>query len=161
MGVEIERKFLVNRAIWGQAFKGEGQPYRQGYISTDPNKTIRVRLAGRKAYLTIKGISRGASRPEFEYAIPEADAKQLLDQFCMTAISKIRFRVEHEGRLWEVDEFSGDNLGLVMAELELQDENEPVQLPTWIDREVTGDSRYFNSNLSIHPYTSWKEPPQI
>ncbi|MEJ7740833.1 MAG: CYTH domain-containing protein [Chitinophagaceae bacterium] len=157
MGVEIERKFLVNRAVWNKTSKHNGTHYRQGYILSDPDKTVRVRLAGDEAHLTIKGPSVGASRPEFEYKIPASDASELLNQFCTSEISKIRFKVYHEGKLWEVDEFLGENAGLMVAELELADEHETFSLPDWIEREITDDVRYYNARLSVNPYKNWKE----
>jgi adenylate cyclase len=153
MAVEIERKFLINKNKWQAAMKGNGQLYKQGYILTDPAKTIRVRIVGDDAFLTIKGKSVGASRPEFEYAIPKQDAEELLNNFCAAVISKTRYKVNH---IWEVDEFLGDNAGLVVAEIELENEQEHFEKPDWLDIEVTEDKRYFNSNLSINPYKNWR-----
>jgi adenylate cyclase len=157
MGVEIERKYLVNKDKWKDFEKVEGTFYRQGYILTDPNKTIRIRLTDKQGYLTIKGLAVGMSRPEFEYAIPTKDAKELLDNFCITTISKIRYKVKFAGKLWEVDEFLDDNEGLLTAEIELRGEQEQFDLPSFIDKEVTGEKKYYSSNLSINPYRKWKE----
>jgi len=155
MGVEIERKFLVNKEKWSQVIKEKRSHYRQGYMVSDPGKTIRVRLADDAAYLTIKGPTVGVSRPEFEYSIPVEDARQLLNNFCFSEISKIRYFIPHEGKLWEVDEFLGENEGLMVAEIELTSEDELFSLPEWIDREVTNEKKYSNSNLAINPYRSW------
>ena len=155
MGVEIERKFLVNKEKWKQLLKGEKSLFRQGYILFEPEKTIRVRLTDTAGYLTIKGLTVGASRPEYEYAIPKEDAQQLLNNFCDSEISKIRYFITHDGKLWEVDEFLGNNEGLIVAEIELTDEHEPFSLPAWVDIEVTHEKKYSNSNLAINPYKNW------
>ena len=156
MGIEIERKFLVNYDQWKQLVKPVGEFYRQGYLLTDPQKTIRVRQTSDKGFLTIKGISVGATRAEFEYEIPFEEAKELLDQFAVAELSKIRFKIAIENHIWEVDVFSGNNQGLIVAEIELKSENEKFVLPTWIDREVTGEEKYYNSNLVTKPYSDWK-----
>lgn len=155
MGVEIERKFLVNRRQWEAAEKPEGKFYRQGYLHSDAQKTVRVRIAEDAAFLTIKGETMGLSRPEFEYPLPLADAHQLLDAFTSTQVIKTRYRIAFEGKTWEVDEFAGDNEGLILAEIELDSEDEVFMLPDWVDREVTGDPRYYNSFLANHPFTTW------
>jgi len=119
-------------------------------------RTVRVRTAGNKGYLTIKGISVGASRSEYEYDIPLADANQMLDQLCeRPLVEKTRYRITHSGLVWEVDEFEGENRGLITAEVELKDEHQPVDIPAWIGQEVTGDARYFNANLVAKPFTRW------
>lgn len=154
MGKEIERKFLVKNDSWrGQ---GSGKRYRQGYLSTVKERTVRVRTAGEKAFLTIKGITVGASRSEYEYEIPVADANEMLARLCeQPLIEKTRYRISHTGLVWEVDEFEGENRGLITAEVELGDEHQPVPLPGWIGKEVTGDPRYFNANLVAKPFTTW------
>jgi len=152
MGIEIERKFLVTGAGWRQ---GAGTPYSQGYLNRDAQRTVRVRIAGERAFLTVKGISKGATRSEFEYAIPAGDARQLLELADGPVIEKVRRIVEHAGSRWEVDEFFGDNAGLVVAELELESEAQAFERPEWLGREVTGDSRYYNSSLAAHPYKDW------
>ena len=154
MGKEIERKFLVKDDTWrGQ---DAGKRYRQGYLSTVKERTVRVRTVGDKAYLTIKGITVGASRPEYEYEIPVADANEILDQLCeRPQIEKTRYRIQHDGLVWEIDEFEGDNCGLITAEVELKDEHQFVALPVWVGEEVTGDPRYFNANLVAKPFTTW------
>lgn len=156
MGIEIERKFLVNKELWNECEKPAGEFYRQGYLLTDPSKTIRVRQTSDKGFLTIKGISVGASRSEFEYEIPFDEAKELLDQFSVSELSKIRYKILFEEKLWEVDEFLGENEGLMVAEIELKSENEKFKLPDWIGKEVTGEDQYYNSNLTLNPYKNWK-----
>lgn len=155
MGIEIERKFLVNKQKWSQVEKEQRSLFRQGYMVSDPEKTIRVRLTDTAGYLTIKGRSVGVVQPEYEYAIPLEDAQQLLEKFCMSEISKIRNFIIHDGKLWEVDEFLGENEGLIVAEIELQAEDEAFSLPDWIDKEVTHEKKYSNSNLSVNPYKNW------
>jgi CYTH domain-containing protein len=154
MGKEIERKFLVKGNSWrGQ---GEGKHYRQGYLSTVKERTVRVRTAGDKGYITVKGISTGASRSEYEYEIPTTDANEMLDKLCeRPLIEKTRYRIPQDGLVWEIDEFEGDNRGLITAEVELKDEKQSVKLPDWIEKEVTDDPRYFNANLVAKPFTTW------
>lgn len=156
MPLEIERKFLVDKSIWANTEKPQGNFIRQGYILTDPNKTIRVRLTDEKAFLTIKGKSIGATRAEFEYEIPQIEAKELLDNFAESELSKTRYKIVFEGKTWEIDEFYGDNEGLVVAEIELESEDETFDKPNWVSDEVTEDARYFNSNLTKNPYKNWK-----
>lgn len=155
MGVEIERKFLVDRSKWQILQKPAGSFYRQGYIFKEPGKTIRVRVTDQGSYITIKGKSRGATREEYEYSIPPTDAEELLRGFCEEIVTKIRYTINFAGKTWEVDVFSGDNEGLIVAEIELTDEAEQFEIPDWVGQEVTHDKRYFNSNLSVHPYTKW------
>lgn len=152
MGTEIERKFLVTGTDWRTAV---GQRIVQGYLNRDKQRTVRVRIAGAQAFLTIKGMTSGATRAEFEYPIPLADAEALLALCDGPLIDKIRHRVDHEGLVWEVDEFFGDNAGLVVAEVELSSEDQAVALPSWVTTEVTADSRYFNSSLATHPFRRW------
>ena len=156
MGQEIERKYLVDHDKWQQIDKPAGQLYRQGYLLTDPNKTIRVRQTLDKGFLTIKGLSIGATRPEYEYEIPFAEAKELIDNFSISELSKIRYKILHDNKVWEVDEFLGNNMGLIVAEIELTSEDEKFSIPKWIDKEVTGQEKYYNSNLTIEPYENWK-----
>lgn len=156
MGIEIERKFLVNQDQWHDIEKPVGEFYRQGYLLTDPNKTIRVRQSSDKGFLTIKGITVGASRAEFEYEIPFEEAKELLDQFAVSELSKIRYKIFFEEKLWEVDEFLGENEGLIVAEIELESEDEKFSIPDWIDVEVTEEEKYYNSNLTQNPFKTWK-----
>jgi CYTH domain-containing protein len=154
MATEIERKFLVRDTQWRQ---GAGVKFSQGYLNRDLERTVRVRIAGEKAHLTIKGVTRGASRAEFEYEIPVADAEQLLRLSDGPIIEKNRHIVVHNGSKWEVDEFLGDNAGLVVAEIELTSPDQPFSRPPWLGIEVTDDARYYNSNLASHPYSTWKD----
>lgn len=156
MGIEIERKFLVNVDNWKLFVKPAGHHYRQGYLLTDPQKTIRVRLTSSNGFLTIKGLSVGATRPEYEYEIPVADAKELLDNFSTSELQKIRYRILFDDKIWEVDEFLGDNAGLIVAEIELSSEDEIFSTPDWVYKEVTDDEKYYNSNLTTNPYNSWE-----
>lgn len=154
MGVEIERKFLVNDNKWRSL--GKGVLLRQGYLSSAPERVVRVRVEGESAMLTIKGRSTGATRNEWEYPIPLADAQALLDGLCeRPIIEKYRYRIAHDGMIWEVDEFLGENAGLVVAEIELASEEQVVAKPDWVGEEVTQDPRYFNANLLRHPFSTW------
>jgi CYTH domain-containing protein len=155
VGTEIERKFLVKGNAWRTL--APGKRYRQGYLSTVKERTVRARTAGDKGFITIKGITKGATRAEYEYEIPLADANEILDRLCeRPLIDKTRYRIPAGGALfWEVDEFFADNAGLVTAEVELKDENQTVAIPEWVGQEVTGDPRYFNANLIAHPFSRW------
>ena len=152
MGTEIERKFLVKDGVWRNT---KATKYRQGYLSTVKERTVRVRTIEDKGYLTIKGIAIGASRMEFEYEIPSQDADALLDICEKPLIEKNRYKVQFGGFVWEVDEFFGENQGLIVAEIELESEDQNFPKPNWVGEEVTGDPLYFNSNLIKHPYTKW------
>lgn len=151
MGVEIERKFRV-QPEWRPT--GDGVVMDQGYLCSDPERTVRVRQAGRQAWLTIKGATQGARRAEFEYAIPVADAEALL-ALCPHRVQKIRHRIPVGSHVFEVDVFAGANAGLIVAEVELSDEAEAFERPPWLAAEVTDDPRYFNSALAAHPYRDW------
>jgi adenylate cyclase len=155
MPKEIERKYLVDHSKWKELNKTPAELYRQGYLLTDPQKTIRVRLTSSNAYLTVKSISTGASRDEYEYEIPVKDAGELLDNLCSSELSKKRYKIVHKENVWEVDEFLGANAGLIVAEIELTDEDQTFETPEWIDKEVTGEEKYYNSNLTLNPYTKW------
>jgi len=155
MKYEIERKFLVHKDKWSKAEKPEGKIIRQGYILTDPRKTMRIRVISDNAFLTIKGLTNGIKRPEYEYEIPLNDANDLLDEFSESEITKIRYDIFYDNKKWEVDEFHGDNEGLMFAEIELISEDEIFSTPDWIGKEVTGDERYYNSNLSVNPFKNW------
>jgi adenylate cyclase len=152
MATEIERKFLVAGDGWQST---EPTYYCQGYLNHDKHRTVRVRVAGGHGFLTIKGISVGASRAEFEYPIPLDDAKALLALCEGPLVEKMRHIVEHAGLRWEIDAFLGDNEGLVVAEIELESEAQAITLPEWIGVEITGDARYYNSNLATEPYKQW------
>lgn len=154
MATEIERKFLVNSDAWR-----DGQPgvlLQQGYLSRDPDRTVRVRVAGDAAFLTIKGRSEGISRVEFEYPVPVEDARALLALCLPPLIEKRRHEVRHGGHVWEIDEFLGANAGLIVAELELPAEDTAFEHPSWLGREVSDDPRYYNSNLSQVPFSAWE-----
>ncbi|OYQ39471.1 adenylate cyclase [Rhodoferax sp. TH121] len=155
MAVEIERKFLVMGQPWLQV---PGVVFRQGYLNRDKARTVRVRVAGAVAYLTIKGVSVGATRAEFEYPIPLADAEALLALCEGPLIEKTRHVLTHAGTVWELDVFAGDNAGLVVAEVELLSEDQAFVRPGWLGAEVTQDARYFNSSLAAHPYCRWSTP---
>lgn len=152
MGIEIERKFLVRGQGWRQ---GQAQRYSQGYLNRAAERTVRVRIAGEQAFLTIKGRSQGASRLEFEYPVPLADAQALLQLCEGPLIEKTRYTLEQDGLRWEVDEFHGENAGLVLAEVELASEDQTITRPDWLGEEVTGDERYYNSRLSEQPFGRW------
>lgn len=154
MGSEIERKFLVDVATWKPA--SDGTLFRQGYLSVHPERTVRVRIEGDEARLTLKGQTRGITRTELEYAIPLADAQVALTELCEQPIIEKRRHVEtFGGKTWEIDVFLGDNAGLVMAEVELDSEHEEVPLPPWVTEEVSSDPRYYNSYLVAKPFRSW------
>lgn len=154
MGEEIERKFLVTDESWRDT--AVGTPFRQGFLSTAPERTVRIRVAGDRCTLTIKSKSVGARRAEYEYAIPLDDARELLDTLCIRPlIEKVRYVLEHGGHTWEVDVFEGENAGLIVAEVELESEEEAFERPSWLGEEVTHDPRYFNSNLVEHPFKDW------
>jgi CYTH domain-containing protein len=156
MGLEIEKKYLVKDTSWKQQAKGVH--YRQGYLSSNPERTVRVRTLENKAFLTIKGISAGAVRSEYEYEIPFTEALELLTQLCeKPIIEKIRYKITYKGLIWEVDEFSGENQGLLVAEVELTNEQQEIELPPWVGEEVTTDTRYYNANLIKHPFTKWQQ----
>ena len=156
MATEIERKFLVKGDAWRAG--SEGTAYQQGYLCNENSHSVRVRLAGERAMLTVKGGGHGIERAEFEYEIPPADARQLLEQFAQgPLIEKTRYRVEHGGHCWEIDVFHGCNDGLVIAEVELREADEHVDLPAWAGREVSTERRYFNASLSQRPYRDWDE----
>ena len=154
MGVEIERKFLLN----GDQWRALGQPLllRQGYLSSTPARVVRVRIEGEQAFMTVKGKSVGATRGEWEYPIPLLDANELLALCEQPLVEKYRRKIEFAGNVWEVDEFLGANAGLVVAEIELFSENQQFERPEWIGAEVTHDARYFNSALARHPYSAWQ-----
>ena len=155
MAREIERKFLVDPGRWHPGPAG-GVRMRQGYLSLDPARIVRVRRAGDRAALTIKGETVGIARSEYEYPIPAEDADALLDELChRPLIDKTRHREWWRGHLWEIDVFDGENRGLVVAEVELKSADEPVDLPPWAGTEVSADARYTNASLSSRPYTTW------
>jgi CYTH domain-containing protein len=157
MGKEIERKYLVHHDKWKRITKPHGQHFKQGYILISPEKTIRIRLSDMHGFITIKGKTTGASRPEYEYEIPLSDAKELLDNFCIGSLSKTRYKIKYKNNFWEVDEFAGDNAGLLIAEIELKSEDDLFDIPEWVEKEVTGDIKYYNANLIMNPYKNWEK----
>ena len=152
MGIEIERKFLV----CGEFRAGTPTLLRQGYLCRDPGRTVRIRLADNQAWVTIKSLTNSLVRQEFEYAIPVADAEEMLLLCDGPLVEKYRWNIQHHGHLWEVDEFLGTNSGLIVAEIELQQSDETFHLPEWVGEEVSDDPRYHNSQLAIHPFQSWE-----
>ena len=151
---EIERKFLVTGNGWREG--ATASVIRQGYLCADADRSVRIRVSGERGFLTIKGKSVGAVRAEYEYDIPLEDAHDLLDALCAKPlIEKTRHEVRHDGLLWVVDVFEGENAGLVVAEIELEREDQDVTLPDWVGTEVTDDPRYLNANLGSHPYSRW------
>jgi adenylate cyclase len=154
MGTEIERKFLLLSDGWRAG--ATGTMYRQGYLNSAKERTVRIRTVGDKAFLTIKGITVGATRAEYEYPIPFDECNAMLDTLAeKPLIEKKRYKIKRGDLTWEIDEFFGDNKGLVVAEVELQSEGQAFDKPDWVGDEVSGDPRYFNSNLIKHPYTKW------
>ena len=153
MGVEIERKFLVNHEAWHRVTKPKGIYYRQGYILNDDDRSVRVRVTDTHSYLTLKSSSTSRiSREEYEYEIPIPDGKEILKAFAKNGTEKIRYRIPFGGFIWEVDEFLGENEGLIIAEIELNDEHNEFEKPAWVTNEVTDDERYANANLAVRPY---------
>ncbi len=154
MGQEIERKFLLRNDGWRAL--AQGTLYRQGYLNSAKERTVRIRTIGERAFLTIKGITTGATRAEYEYPIPLADCNAMLDTLAeKPVIEKKRYKIRQGDFTWEIDEFFGDNAGLIVAEIELQNEDQAFAKPDWVGDEVTADPRYFNSNLVRNPYTKW------
>ena len=157
MGKEIERKFLVTGTSWKK--DATGVRCCQGYMCINGGTTIRVRIKGEKGFLTIKGKSVGITRSEYEYEIPLEDARELLDNQCeKPLIDKLRYTIKYKGFLWEVDEFAGLNQGLVLAEIELESEEQDFERPEWLGREVSGDFRYYNVSLIRNPWSEWGAP---
>ncbi|MDF0604065.1 CYTH domain-containing protein [Neisseriaceae bacterium TC5R-5] len=155
MALEIERRFLICNDHWRKL--ASGTRYRQGYLSVEKERTVRVRIVGEQAWLTLKGYISELSRHEFEYPIPLADAITMLDTMCPLVIEKLRYCIEHAGFVWEIDEFFGDNTGLVLAEIELPSEDTHFERPDWIGAEISQDGRYTNAYLSKTPYRQWPE----
>lgn len=156
MALEIEHKFLVNSL----AFRNYAKPvlYRQGYLADLPDRSIRVRTVGDKGFITIKARVSVLTRQEFEYEIPLSDALKILKEVCIGPIvEKYRYTINYKGFIWEVDEFLGDNAGLIVAEIEVTDEDQLFGKPDWVGDEVTNDPRYLNSNLSKSPFNTWNK----
>jgi len=155
MAQEIERKFLVDHKKWEQVEKPTGIPYRQGYMLRNDKQTIRVRVSDKKAHLNFKSKVSGLSRDEYEYEIPLQDGLEILNTFTTSGTEKMRYEIPFKGKTWEVDVFSGDNAGLIVAEIELTSEDEQFEKPDWVTKEVTWNGRYTNASLSIYPYKDW------
>lgn len=156
MALEIERKYLVDLEELGTL--ENGTRIKQGYLSTNKDAVVRVRVKNDKAYLTIKGSNIGVTRLEFEYEIPLIEANEMLDKLCQKpVIDKTRYLIDFENHTWELDIFYGENEGLVVVEVELSSEDETIILPSWVKEEVTSDARYYNSNLMKHPFKDWEE----
>ena len=156
MSKEIERKFLVIGDAWRSLAKGTH--YRQGYLNSAKERTVRIRTIDDKAFMTIKGPTVGFTRMEFEYEIPHAECVEMLNNLAeQPIVEKIRYKIPLDGLTWEIDEFLGVNKGLIVAEVELQSEDQKFEKPNWIGEEVSGDPRYFNSNLVKNPYTKWNK----
>lgn len=156
MGREVERKFLTKDASW-RRHAGAGVHYRQGYLCLDAERSVRVRVGGGKAVITIKGRPEGDARDEFEYPIPVEDGTQIIERMCVKPIiEKTRYKIQRDGLTWEIDEFSSENEGLVIAEVETSERDIPR--PSWVGEEVTSDSRYANVNLVKQPYSQWSQP---
>lgn len=154
MAIEIERKFLLK--YFPNVDHETRVSITQGYLNLDKNKTVRVRVSGSSAFLTVKGLTQGASRKEFEYPIPLDDARDMLMMCKETSITKDRIFLAYQGKdIWEIDIFHGKNSGLIVAEIEVSSEDYEINLPDWIGEEVTNDPRYYNSNLIIHPFNTW------
>ena len=157
MGTEIERKFLVKDEGWREAVRRHVH-FRQGYLSSDPQCSVRVRVSDRRAHLNIKSATLGVERLEYEYEIPLDDAHEMLDRLAQgPLIEKTRYYADVGDHTWEVDVFEGDNAGLVVAEIELGDPEEPFERPAWVGEEVSHDSRYYNVCLVRHPYKNWQD----
>lgn len=156
MGKEIEKKFLIVNDDWRHL--GKGEPYCQGYLNAEKGRTVRVRTINNRGILTIKGPSVGAARLEYEYDIPIEEAREMLNELChKPLIEKTRYKIPYAGFTWEIDEFTGENEGLVFSEIELEYEGQQFERPSWVGKEVTDDSRYYNANLIKNPYSNWKE----
>jgi adenylate cyclase len=153
VGIEIERKFLVKNSEWETATDSSVE-CSQGYLTGEGDVSVRVRIIGEKAFLTVKGATHGITRPEYEYEIPVADGAELL-QLCGQVVEKTRYYIKHNAEVWELDVFAGSNDGLIMAEIELKSEGQEFRLPAWVGREVSNDPRYRNGNLARQPFSTW------
>ncbi len=155
MAIEVERKFLVKNDAWRDQVESEVH-IMQGYLANNAGLTVRVRVKGDEAFLTVKGATEGISRAEFEYPIPVADAESMLAELAISPpVDKVRYRIPVGDHVWELDVFAGENAGLVMAEVELGAEDEAFEMPAWAGEEVSADPRYYNVNLARNPYRRW------
>lgn len=158
MPLEIEHKYIVDKNLWAKVKPENSLAIKQAYLSTDPEKTIRLRTLGNSAFITIKGKTTNAVRKEYEYEIPLNEAIEMIELFGENTIEKTRHYIHHEDHLWEVDEFFGLNEGLMVAEVELTSEEEQYQKPIWVAENVTDDAKYYNSYLIKHPFSTWSTP---
>jgi len=160
MGIEIERKFLVKTDILKDLiennFFNNKITIKQGYILNSKEKVVRIRITNDKSYITIKGQNKGLSRPEYEYEIPKIDSEEMINTLCSNIIEKTRYVWKNNGNIWEVDIFHGDNEGLILAEVEIPSEDYYIELPNWIDKDVSNDIKYYNNNLIENPYKDWR-----
>lgn len=157
MATEIEHKFLLANDDW-RALVTHSADFKQGYLNSDETSSVRVRIAGQQAWLNIKSATIGTHRQEFEYEIPVADAEDIITNLChKPLIEKTRHFVNDGSHVWEIDVFAGENQGLTVAEIELSEIGEDFNKPSWLGKEVTHDVRYYNNNLSRHPYSTWKD----
>ena len=156
MAIEIERKFLINPKEWEKVDKPEGLRCRQFYLHNEVEKVVRVRVIGKKAFITIKGKGNGISKPEYEYEIPVTDAEEMIKLFSENLIDKTRYLIPTGNHTWEIDVFHGVNKGLIIAEIELSSEDENFENPSWIVKEVTGNKKYYNAYIEKHPFSKWK-----
>jgi adenylate cyclase len=155
MSIEIERKFLVDHEKWQQLAKPQGKVYKQGYLLSDEKRTVRIRVLDDVAYITLKGSTTGISRSEFEYTIPVDEGKEILKDMATSFIEKTRYNINYAGNVWEVDVFEGDNKGLIIAEIELKNEDQEFEKPEWVKNDVSDDCRYTNAYLSVNPFKNW------
>lgn len=155
MATETEHKYLVDAELWKHITPDKSAEIKQAYLFSTAEKTVRVRTAGEKGFITIKGKSVGASRPEYEYEIPLADANEMIKNFCDKVVEKTRHYVSYKNKTWEVDVFESLNAGLIVAEIELDSEDEKYAKPDWVGKDVTDDKRYANANLAVRPYSEW------
>ncbi len=157
MAIEIEHKFLLANDAWREQVS-HSVIYKQGYLSSQPTSSIRVRISDNQAWLNIKSATIGTQRHEYEYEIPLTDAQEILDNLCLKpVIEKTRHFVTHGNHQWEIDEFDGENAGLIVAEIELEAADETFEKPDWIGEDVTQDMRYYNNNLAKYPYNQWRD----
>ena len=161
MPLEIERKFLLKNDNW-RRYADKGSAIKQGYLNSHIERTVRIRIINKGGIITIKGKTTGVTRKEFEYKIPLADALELIKLCEKPIIEKTRYKIETEtGLIWEIDEFSGQNTGLIIAEVELEQEHQSVIIPQWIGKEVSDDPRYYNANLIQNPFENWGNPSKV
>lgn len=155
MPTEIERKYLLKDDSW-KSLAGQGAKYIQGYLVGSRYASVRVRIEGDKAFLNIKSATLGVRRQEYEYPIPVAEAQEILETLCeKPLIEKTRYEIEYQGLEWEIDVFDAENKGLIVAEVELDSEDQKIMLPDWCGEEVSDDARYYNVSLVRHPYSEW------